>query len=153
MAHGSRLGRKHQAIDAGFFHAIELPLHRAAQLFVADIELGRYWLAEISDLLTAIGLQLRRRSGEMRVRIDDHEILLNFSKAVRSFKTFNRCAPFKPLGTERIQMQESRWIVRIVSFMPLCYSSLLHASQVLSRPVNDLNGLNILKGLNDPKGV
>ena len=45
-------------------------------------------------------------------------------------------------------------IASIVSFMLLCYSSLLQSVQSLTRSeFNDLNGLNILNVLNARKGV
>src|SRR5437764_7786000 len=72
MSHRAGLWREQQPVDAGLFHAIELALHRARDLLVADGELGTHRLGEVGDLLAAVGLKLRRRRGEMSVSVDDH---------------------------------------------------------------------------------
>src|SRR5262249_59900776 len=72
MPHGRGLGRKQQPVDAAILHTLELVPHRALELLIADLQPGPGWLAQIHDLAAAIGLQLRRCAGVVRMCIDNH---------------------------------------------------------------------------------
>src|SRR4030095_9576728 len=76
MTHRRRLRRKEQSIDSRFLHALELSLHRAFQLLIADLELGSRGLAKIGNLPSAVGLQLQRSGGVVCVGVNDHNFLL-----------------------------------------------------------------------------
>src|SRR4030095_17231681 len=76
MTHRRRLRRKEQSVDSRFLHALELSLHRAFQLLIADLELGSRGLAKIGNLPSPVGLQLQGSGGEMGVGVNDHKFLL-----------------------------------------------------------------------------
>src|SRR4030095_9310382 len=76
MTHRRRLRRKEQSIDSRFLHALELSLHRAFQLLIADLELGSRGLAKIGNLPSPVGLPLQGSGGEMGVGVNDHKFLL-----------------------------------------------------------------------------
>src|SRR5262245_33545116 len=76
MAHGRSLRRKEQAIDSRLLHALELSLHRALQLFVADLKLGSGGLAKIGNLAAPVSLQLRRSRSVVGVGINNHNLFL-----------------------------------------------------------------------------
>src|SRR5262247_2336838 len=79
MAHGRSLRRKEQAINSRLLHALELSLHRALQLLVADLKLGSGGLAKIGNLAAPVGRQLRRSGSVVGVGVNNHVSFLAFT--------------------------------------------------------------------------